>query len=229
MAAEPQANTSQSTESRHRGETSSGAGETRSFVESQRRAGEAAARAAQSAGDGGRQLVEQGRRAGQQVAEAWRGAVDPFMALQYDMTRWFDDLWRQTFGFRPPTASHPLRPFASFAPGGLFGLPPADLRESDGGLRLAIELPGLTRDDIDVSIHGDALVVCGCKTEESDDANATYRVSERRFGRFERVFPLPPDVDRGKIEAQFRDGVLKIELPKDPDATPRRNRIEIRA
>ena len=47
-------------------------------------------------------------------------------------------------------------------------------------------------------------MVSGQKAEESDDASATYRVSERRYGRFERSFPLPPDVDRARIEAQFR-------------------------
>ena len=57
---------------------------------------------------------------------------------------------------------------------------------------------------------------------------AAYRVSERRYGRFERSFPLPPDVDRGHIAAQFKDGVLKITLPKNPAAATPRSRIEIK-
>ena len=56
---------------------------------------------------------------------------------------------------------------------------------------------------------------------------ATYRVSERRYGRFERSFPLPPDVDRGHIAA-LKDGVLKITLPKNPAAATPRSRIEIK-
>jgi HSP20 family protein len=53
-------------------------------------------------------------------------------------------------------------------------------------------------------------------------------MSERRYGRFERVFPLPPDVDRDRIEARFRDGLLKVTLPKNPAAAPERARIEIK-
>src|SRR5438105_188151 len=74
---------------------------------------------------------------------------------------------------------------------------------------------------------GGALVVCGHKAEENGDASSTYRVSERRYGRFERAFPLPADVDRDRIEAQFRDGVLRITLPKSPTAAPQKSRIEI--
>jgi len=64
--------------------------------------------------------------------------------------------------------------------------------------------------------------------EETQDASATYRVSERRFGRFERAFPRPPDVDAGRIEARFKDGVLKVTLPKNPAAAQPWSRIETR-
>jgi HSP20 family protein len=53
-------------------------------------------------------------------------------------------------------------------------------------------------------------------------------VSERRYGRFERAFPLPADVERGRIEAQFRDGLLKIRLPKAAGAASQHARIEIK-
>ena len=185
--------------------------------------GDALAQTAQPMLDNTRHMAEQGRRAGQQVAEAWRGAVDPFLAMQYDLGRWFDDVWRQTFGFRqPPSAFR-----SPFTPAHFFGQPAADIRETDKAQLLAIELPGLTKDDVDISLDGDSLVICGHKAEESEDANASYRVSERRYGRFERVFPLTPDIDRAKIEAQFKDGLLKITLPKNPDAAAHRSRIEI--
>ncbi|HZZ36107.1 MAG TPA: Hsp20/alpha crystallin family protein, partial [Caulobacteraceae bacterium] len=57
---------------------------------------------------------------------------------------------------------------------------------------------------------------------------ASYHVSERRFGRFERSFPVPDDVDPAKVEAQFRDGVLRITLPKTAEAAERQARIEIK-
>jgi HSP20 family protein len=184
------------------------------------------AHAAQPIIDGGRQMAEQGRRASRQVADAWRQAVDPLLAMHYDMSQWFDDMFRHTFGFRGSPAS--FRPMGAPTAASLFGLPPADLRETETAHLLAIELPGLSRDDVELSISGDTLTVCGHKTEESDDASASYRVSERRYGRFERAFPLPPDVDRAGIEAQFRDGLLRIKLPKNPAATPQRAKIAIK-
>jgi len=184
------------------------------------------AQAAQPIIEGGRQMAEQSRRAGRQVADAWRQAFDPLLAMQYDMNQWFDDVFRQTFGFRG--APTPFRPMGHLSAASLFGMPPADMRETESAHLLAIELPGLSRDDVELSINGDTLAVCGHKTQETDDASASYRVSERRYGRFERVFPLPPDVDRARIAAQFRDGVLKITLPKNPAAAPQREKIEIK-
>jgi HSP20 family protein len=190
-------------------------------------AAEALSQAAQPLVGGGRQLAEQSRRAGRQVADSWRQAVDPLLAMQFEMSQWFDDMFRHTFGFHHTPSAHPLRPLGLSAVS-LFGLPPADMKETDAAHILAVELPGLTRQDIDLTIDGDALVVTGHKAEETDDASATYRVSERRYGRFERSFPLPPDVERSHIEAQFKDGILKITLPKNPAAATPRSRIEIR-
>ncbi|HVM99076.1 MAG TPA: Hsp20/alpha crystallin family protein [Caulobacteraceae bacterium] len=231
--AEPQT-TPQAEEARAKTDAGVGAtAEPRSFDESKAGA-PAAAKGTQPADavaqvvEGGREIAEQGRRAGRQMADAWRQAVDPFLAMQYDMSQWFDDLFRQTFGFRTAPMAHPLRPLHHLSPVSLFGLPPADLKETENAHLLAIELPGLTREDVDLSIVGDTLVVCGHKAEENEDASATYRVSERRYGRFERAFPLPTDVDRAKIQAQFKDGLLKITLPKNPSAAPPRSRIEIR-
>ncbi|HEY3798770.1 MAG TPA: Hsp20/alpha crystallin family protein [Caulobacteraceae bacterium] len=183
------------------------------------------AEAAQPLVEGGRQLAEQGRRAGQHMASAWRQAADPLIAMQYDMGRWFDDVFRQTFGF---LATPGARPMGHFSPASLFGLPPAELKETATAQTLAIELPGLKREDIDISLQGDNLVITGHKTEETEDAGAAYRVSERRYGRFERLFPLPPEVERDKIEAAFKDGVLKITLPKTAPAPANHQRIEIR-
>ncbi|MGH6958559.1 MAG: Hsp20/alpha crystallin family protein [Caulobacteraceae bacterium] len=233
--ADPQTQTpKEQTEGREQAQGRAGAApEPRSFEQGrggQGRAqhGEGGQNAAQALADGGRQVVEQSRRAGRQMSDAWRQTMDPLLAMQFDISQWFDDVFRQTFGFRTAPSAHPLRPLAHLSAAGLLGLPPADLKETEGAHMLAIELPGLTKDDVDLSIVGDTLVVCGHKAEENDDASSTYRVSERRYGRFERAFPLPPDVERDRIEAQFRDGVLKIALPKNKEAAQPRSRIEIK-
>ncbi len=107
-------------------------------------------------------------------------------------------------------------------------MPPADLRETDHAHILAIELPGLRREDVEIAVEGDALTVRGHKAEEAEKTAGAYRVSERRFGRFERAFPLPPDVDRQAISAEFKDGLLQIALPKKVGSAPVRSKIEIR-
>ena len=78
-------------------------------------------------------------------------------------------------------------------------------------------------------MRGDLLLISGQKAEEKEDASCAYRISERRFGRFERGFPVPADVDRNRIAASFRDGVLTVTLPKNAAAMQDRNKIEINA
>jgi HSP20 family protein len=174
------------------------------------------------------ELAETGRQAGRHLAEAWSRSFDPFLAFQMDVNRWFDELWRQTTGLSVHAPMRTGRPLSAFAPAALLGQPAADLRETDKAYELAVELPGLTREDIDVSLDRNALTIRGHKAEQRAEGTGAYRVSERRFGSFERAFPLPDDIDRNAIEATFRDGLLAITLPKNQEAASSRSRIEIR-
>ncbi|HLK26481.1 MAG TPA: Hsp20/alpha crystallin family protein [Caulobacteraceae bacterium] len=188
-----------------------------------------AAEGIRQAGEAGRQLADTGRRAGREVMESWRSSFEPFQAMQMEFSRLFDDAFRQFAGFGLfPSPLRAARPFAGISPAPLFGLPATDVKETDAAHVLAIELPGLSRDDVDITLDGDVLTVSGHKSEEREDGSTAYRVSERRYGRFERSFPIPPDVQRSAIEAEFKDGLLKITLPRDPAATARRSRIEIK-
>ncbi len=227
--AEPQGNTEQDRATQREGVkvtqtgTAGVQGETRSF-----KAGDVARGANLAGADTGRQMAEAGRRAGQSAVDAFSRTFDPFMALQLDMNRWFDDLWRQTTGFGIQSPLRTARPMASIGPASLFGLPPTDFKETAKTYELAVELPGLTREDIDLSLRNDVLTIRGHKSEETEDAQAAYRVSERRFGRFERSFPIPDDVNPSGVEAAFRDGVLKITLPKTAESAERQSRIPIK-
>lgn len=176
-----------------------------------------------------REAGEQGRRATRDAASTWRGAVEPFMAMNMEMNRWFEDLWRQTTGFGAFPALRTAKPFAGLSAASMFGLPAADVKETQSAYLLCVELPGLTRDDIEVQTQGDALLISGHKAEEREETGAAYRLSERRFGRFDRSFPIPPDVERDRIEAAVRDGVLTVTLPKAAEAKPQGTRIEIKS
>lgn len=208
--------------------------ERRSFAEASdtaARTGQAGANAARdmagAAAGATRRLAEGGRQASHEVADLWRSSLDPFASMQLEVTRMVDDFWRGAFGLGGFPTMRASRPFAGLGPAALFGQPPVDVKETAGAYLLEIEVPGLNADDLDLGVEGDFLTVRGHKAEEREDAGAAYRISERRFGRFERRFPLAPDTDRGGIEAQYRDGVLRITLPKQAAAERPRSRIEI--
>lgn len=210
-------------------------GERRTFesgAETARQVSEAGAGAtrdfARTAADTSRHLGETGRLAGRDVAEAWRSALDPFAAMQMDMSRWFEDLWRQTAGFNPLSSLRAARPFSGAGAAMLFGMPPTDVCETDQGYSLTVELPGLSLENVDLAVRGDLLTIRGHKVEEKERGSAAYRVSERRFGHFERSFPIPADVERTQIDASFRNGLLTVKLPKSEQARRQTAKIQIK-
>lgn len=149
------------------------------------------------------------KRATSQAADFWRSSMTPMSQLTGELNRWFDQMWRGAGGLN---AGMPLAMLSS-----LTAHPLADLRETDRGYELAIDLPGMKAQDIELTIRGDMLYVSGEKAEERQEGQGAYRFSERRFGRFERGFALPPGADRAGIQASFEDGVLKIEIPAAPE------------
>lgn len=163
-----------------------------------------------------------------EVMDFWRDAFSPIFNAQMEASRWLDQVWRQTTGFGALPALHTGRPFGSFGVASMLGMPAADMRETDGAYELSVELPGLARDDIDLKLERDVIRICGHKVEEKEEGRSDYRVSERRYGRFERSFPIPQDADRANISAAYADGVLKITLPKAAEARTEAKRIEIR-
>ncbi len=163
-----------------------------------------------------------------ELPEVWRDAFAPLFAMQMEANRWFDQMWRQTTGFGALAPLRPARPFGAMAMAPALGLPAADLRETDKAYLLSVELPGLTRTDIELKIDQGQIRVCGQKLEDRDETRGDYRVSERRFGRFERSFPIPADVRRDAIAATYADGLLKIELPKAEHAQTEAKRVDIR-
>ena len=104
-------------------------------------------------------------------------------------------------------------------------VPPVDVRETDNSYVFAAELPGLTKDDVEITLEDNLLTLSGERElgEKSEDEN--YPRVERSHGKFSRSFSLPSQVDNSKVAASFQDGVLTIEVPKSEQAKPRK--IEI--
>ena len=103
-----------------------------------------------------------------------------------------------------------------------FGWAPAvDLYEDKDYLIVKAELPGMKKDDIDISLHQGSLIISGERKEESHDGDGETSRSERFFGRFQRSLELPKPVDPNKVAASYKDGILTVKLPKTEESKPK--------
>ena len=128
---------------------------------------------------------------------------DPFVDLQREVNRVFDDVFRG-FGSRSDDET-------------AMAAPRIDIDESDQEIRISAELPGVPMEAVDVSVDADVLTIRGEKRCERKDERAC--VSERYYGSFQRAIQLPFEPDPDKIQANFENGVLKIALPKQDQPT----------
>lgn len=104
---------------------------------------------------------------------------------------------------------------------------PTDVRETESELQFMVEAPGLSIDDIDITVEQNVLTISGEKQyEHEDEEGDNFRIAERRYGRFQRSFTLPRTVDADKIKARYENGVLFLNIPKAAEAKPRRIAIE---
>jgi HSP20 family protein len=98
--------------------------------------------------------------------------------------------------------------------------PPVDVYETDDAIVLQVELPGVSKDAVNVELHEHTLRLSGERTRESAGTGGQYRREEGRYGAFQRAFRMPTIVDEAKIQATYTDGVLALRLPKQATATP---------
>ena len=104
--------------------------------------------------------------------------------------------------------------------------PALDLYEDKDSLILKAELPGMKKEDIDISIHDNTITVSGeRKNEKKYESSETSR-AERFFGRFQRTLALSKKVDMGGVKAVYQDGILTVTLPKAPEAKPRQIAVQ---
>lgn len=103
--------------------------------------------------------------------------------------------------------------------------PDIDLVDSNGEMILTAELPGLKKEDVEITVVDGVLTFRGEKTKESAQEGSNYRISERHYGAFERSFTLPRSVNVDAIKADFKDGVLTVRFPKVEEAKGRQIKI----
>ena len=118
------------------------------------------------------------------------------------VSSWFDDM------FTEPIFSHS-------------GSPAVDVKETDSEYLMEVELPGLTEKDVDVKLDNNLLTISSSKEEKTEEKKNGYIMRERRSSRFARSFVLPEGIDKEKISAEFKNGILNLSFPKTPAAKPK--------
>jgi HSP20 family protein len=144
---------------------------------------------------------------------ARRGERDP-TAFEREMDRLFEDFFR----------GRNLTPFGEGW--GTFS-PSMDVVESENEIKVSAELPGMSDEDIEVSLDRGVLTIRGEKSEEQKEEGDNYYRAERTYGSFQRSIPLPAEVKQDEVEAVFQKGVLTITLPK-AKVTESQHKIQVR-
>lgn len=118
-------------------------------------------------------------------------------------------------------------PFAGTGGNGTPWMPAVNVEETADVLRLTAELPGMSREDVEIELENNVLTIRGEKSTEHEEGSEErrYHLWERRYGSFQRSFSLPRTVSPEDISAEFADGVLTVVMPKAAEARGRR--IEI--
>ena len=142
-----------------------------------------------------------------------RDLTDGYDLFRKDISRVFDD-------------------FFAITPSTLFEtdwVPTVDVEEDDKAVHVKAEIPGIEEKDLNVTLEDNILTISGEKNEEKKEENKkkNYIFSERKFGSFSRSITLPDGVKGEKIKANFKKGVLKVEIPKDDTKKPKKISINV--
>lgn len=132
-----------------------------------------------------------------------------------------DQMFENPFGMTTPTFSTQT-----------FGwMPAVDVTETDTGMKMTVELPGIDQKDVHIELDGQLLTLRGEKHDErvEGDKKKDFYLEERSYGAFQRSFTLPPNIDVDKITAGFDKGVLTLQMPKMAEVKPRGREITIAA
>ena len=136
----------------------------------------------------------------------WNPIRDMF-SLSHRMNHMFDDFYSPAFKTGESSAWN--------------WNPVVDYYDNEKNIVIKAELPGIDKDNIIVDVKGRFLTLKGERSSENEVKEEKYYRRERAYGKFERVFALPAEVDPDKIRADYKDGVLTIDIPKPMEQKPR--------
>jgi HSP20 family protein len=103
---------------------------------------------------------------------------------------------------------------------------PVEMYETPEELVVRVELPGVKKEDIDISVRDNYLIIKAEKREEVEENREHVHIAERVYGKFERVIPLPADIDTENVKAKYENGILEIRFPKKSAVKEKKITIE---
>jgi len=106
--------------------------------------------------------------------------------------------------------------------------PAVDITEHDDQFVVKVELPGVNKDDVKITLENNILTIRGEKKQEKETKKENYHRVERSYGSFQRSFTLPTTVKSDKIDAAYKDGILQIALPKAEEAKPKQIEVKVK-
>ena len=143
--------------------------------------------------------------------QRWRPWLSPFRELERDMEEMFGRL--------------PRRLRRGFMEEGGW-IPPLELVEKDDQFVVRAELPGMKKEDIDITFVGETLVIRGERRMESETREENYYLAERSYGTFHRTVSMPSSVDVNSVQARYENGILEVTVPKAAEAKPQKIQIQ---
>ena len=141
-------------------------------------------------------------------------SFDPLLRLRSEVDRLFDDFPGRLSAF-------------TFGQARTSPVPAMEMVEDDNEYCITAELPGIGKDDVEITLAGDELCIAGEKKSEREEKKEGFMLSERSYGSFERRVLLPEAADADKIKAVCKNGVLTVIVPKDEKAKPARRKIAV--
>jgi HSP20 family protein len=135
-----------------------------------------------------------------------------FLRMHEDRDRAFASLWRMGIG--------------DLIPAGAW-VPSIEVYENKNNIIVEAELPGVTKDNVSLNLTDDALSIEGERKDEREKKGEHYLLREATYGSFHRVIPLSQAVDGAKVKAEYKDGILKVTLPKAEETKSREIKIEV--
>ena len=149
------------------------------------------------------------------VMNFFKTSMKNFPVADYDVLKHFDELMNRKL---PEIYGTNLTSFA----------PSVNIQETKEGYQIDAELPGVSREDVEVSMKDDCLVISGEKKSMNEERKDQYHRIERTYGNFYRAIAMPTDIDREKINAELKDGVLRIDIMKAHNTELAAKKITVR-